>query len=105
MCCNNDASVTYSTRAPHNHADVIALIKKGLEFGISGNYIRAIKYFDKALSIDPENFVALISKGESLYDLGNYTQAIQYYDKALAIDPTNVDALTNKGTALNMIVT
>jgi Flp pilus assembly protein TadD len=66
----------------------------------SGNYTGAIKYYDKALAIDPHYAVVLNNKGLAFYRLGNYTGAIKYYDKALAIDPHYVLGLNNKGLAL-----
>jgi tetratricopeptide (TPR) repeat protein len=58
-------------------------------------------YFDKALSIDPNDKFALTGKDESLDNLGNYSQAIPYLDKALAIDPNFKVALDNKQATLS----
>jgi tetratricopeptide (TPR) repeat protein len=65
-----------------------------------GKYVEAIKYFDKALAIDPINTAALLKKGNSLDSLGKYEEARKYFDKALAIDPDYVLALNNKGNSL-----
>jgi tetratricopeptide (TPR) repeat protein len=82
-------------------SDVSALIDKGNVLLNQSNNMQAIPYYDKVLSIDPNNTNALDDKGLALINLGNNTQAIQYYDKALAIDPNDTAALDNKGLALN----
>src|SRR5262249_35337186 len=69
-----------------------------------GNYTTAIKYFDKALAIDPNYVSALNDKGLALGYLGNYTGAIMYFDKALAIDPNYVPALNGKGLVLGYVL-
>ncbi len=42
-----------------------------------GNYTGAIRYFDKALAIDPKYEVALTYKGIALDYLGKYTEALR----------------------------
>ena len=78
-----------------------AIYNKGLALLMLYNYTGAIKYFDKALAINPKDVNALTGKGLALDDQGNHTGAIEYYDKALAIgiDPHDVRALTSKGLA------
>ena len=44
-------------------------------FGRLGNFTEAIKYFDKALAIDPKTVNALTGKGVALQRLGNFTEA------------------------------
>jgi len=80
--------------------NVYDVIKKGKVIQSLGYAIAPIKYYDKALAIQPDNTAALINKGVVLYNLGNYTEAIKYYDKALAIQPNYVNALNNKGNAI-----
>jgi tetratricopeptide (TPR) repeat protein len=80
--------------------DVAALYNKGVELYNLGKYHEAIKWYDKALAINPKYVSALNNKGSALYNLGKYHEAIKCYDKALAINPKDVDALNNKGAAL-----
>jgi tetratricopeptide (TPR) repeat protein len=77
------------------HTVLVSILSYGLR-----NYAQAIQFYDKALSVDPNNEVALYGKGEALNGIGNYTQAISYLDKALAIDPNNKVVLNDKGAAL-----
>jgi tetratricopeptide (TPR) repeat protein len=66
-------------------------------------YAEVIKYYNKALTIKPNDTIVLDNKGIVLIKLGNYTQAIQYFDKVLSIDPNNVGGLYNKAVALNKL--
>ena len=79
----------------------IALYNKGLALLNLDNYTGAIKYYDKALAINPKDVSALTDKGLALDNLGNHTGAIKYYNKvfAMGIDPHDVRALTSKGLA------
>jgi tetratricopeptide (TPR) repeat protein len=76
------------------------LNNKGTALFYLGNYTEAIKYFDQALAIQPNDANALGGKGKSLEHLGNYTEAIKYFDQALAIQPNDVFALSGKGYTL-----
>src|SRR6476619_1021467 len=75
------------------------LVYKGLALYNQSNFLDALKYFDKALTIDSKNTEALNDKADALRKLGNNTEALKYYDKALEIDPNNTDALNDKGVA------
>jgi tetratricopeptide (TPR) repeat protein len=77
------------------------LVDKGNTLIEQRNYTQGLRYFDKALVIDPNDKYALEGKGYALYNLGNYTEAIQSLDKALSIDPNDELAQSNKGFALN----
>ena len=75
----SNASAQYTT------GEVDILNNQGLIMANSGNFTEVIKYYDKALAIDPNNTDTLINKGNALGSIGNFTEAIKYYDKALAI--------------------
>ena len=63
------------------------------------NYVEAIRCYDKALILSPNNLEALLSKGHANAELGKYEEAIGYYDQALAIDADNEDVMLSKGEA------
>ena len=42
---------------------------------------KAITYFDKALTINPDDIESLNNKGVALANLGNYYEAIKYMIK------------------------
>jgi tetratricopeptide (TPR) repeat protein len=102
---NSDSSLSFNTLAVNKSLVVSSLMTKARDIIQSGNYTEAMNYFDKALSIDPNNVSALNGKGAALSGLKNYTGSIQYYDKALDIDPNFVKALTNRGLVLNNLKT
>ena len=66
-----------------------------------GIYTQSMIYFDKVLSIQPNDTDTLNNKCIILIKLGKYNDAIKLLDKVLTIDPKNVGALYNKGKALD----
>lgn len=54
-----------------------------------GNDQAAIKYFQKAISLEPQRSDAYFGQGISHGQLGNYLKAIALINKALEIDPLN----------------
>ncbi len=64
-------------------------VKNGTALERSGNLKEAIKYYDKALQLEPNDPDLIVMKGDALFHIRNYTGAIKYYDKALAIQPNS----------------
>ncbi|MCX5718277.1 MAG: FlgO family outer membrane protein [Nitrospirae bacterium] len=58
---------------------------------------KAIEYYLKAVSIDPNHTNALFELGYVYNEKGEYSKAIEYYNRVLAIDPRAKDALNNIG--------
>ena len=85
---------------PNTISDVNNLIDQGNFLIALHMYDAAITYYDKALTIDPNDNVALNGKGLALNALGNYNEAISIFDKALAVDPNDKIILDYKGNAL-----
>ena len=56
---------------------------------MGGKDEEALKYFDKALEIDPENVAAWNNKCVAFYRLGKNEEALKCIDKALEIDPNS----------------
>jgi tetratricopeptide (TPR) repeat protein len=52
-----------------------------------GNDKAAIRYFQKALSMDPSNSTAFFNMGISYGELGQYAKALETIDKAIQMDP------------------
>ena len=98
---------------------------KGIALGSQGNYADAIKAFDEAIKLDPNDATAWNNKGIVLNALGrateanasfatswntkgialgsqgNYADAIKAFDEAIKLDPNYAAAWNNKGSALN----
>ena len=83
--------------------DVWGWRNKGGALYFLGKYTEAIKCYDKAIEIDPDNPVVWNNKGLALDSLGKYDEAITSYDKAIKIDPNDADAWNNKGLALDSL--
>ena len=77
---------------------VESLIIKGNELFNKFKYQDAISYYDKALTITPNNVDALVGRANSLFKLNRYEESVNYYDKALDIQPVNVTVLYAKTT-------
>ncbi len=74
-------------------------INYGNTFYTQGNYSEAIRYYDAALGVEPNNLKAWFNKANSLYMLGRYKEAIECYDKVLSIEPNNQNAIAYKSKA------
>ena len=64
---------------------------KGAALLNSGKYNESIAYFDKALTINPNDVTVLANKGIALLGLGKSNESIAYFDKALTINPNDVN--------------
>src|SRR5262245_33686221 len=76
---------------------------RGLMLASKGQYRKALKCFDKVLSIAPTHLDALNSRADCLALLGNHTQAIASYDKLLAARPGDLRARGNRASALKSV--
>lgn len=65
--------------------------------------VKALRYTEKALQINPNNETALFNKAWSLVDLGRPTEALEYADTALVINPNNIYAWYNKAWAHHLL--
>ena len=60
---------------------------------------KALKYFNEALSIYPENIVALNNKWLTYMKLNDFDKAIEFFDKTLKLDPKDHKSSFNKWVA------
>jgi len=63
----------------------------------SGDYVNAIKFFEKAIALNPntQDFMLFAYLGNAQSKLHNYSDAVVSYDRALSINPTNVLQYSN----------
>jgi tetratricopeptide (TPR) repeat protein len=73
---------------------------EGMDLAKLGRYIEAISFFDKALTINPNDSIKWNIRGLTFGCLGQYSEALASYDKALALKPDYSDAWTNRGDSL-----
>jgi tetratricopeptide (TPR) repeat protein len=77
-------------------SDLKNLHKKALSLQKDGNQEDAIKYFDKSLKIEPNNFGAFINKGLCLSspNMNRQEDAILCFEQALILVPNDPGALS-----------
>lgn len=67
----------------------------------SGRYYNyAVRFYDRAISIDPNFIEAWNNKGVALYKMKMYKDALACFNKTIEIDPKNSIAWSNKGETL-----
>lgn len=75
--------------------------KKGLNHAKIEDYEEAIRCFDKAVQLDPNNALAWISKANALIEYGNEEEARKCLDRAKKIDPKYDFSQTLTNTSLH----
>ena len=73
--------------------------QQGWEQAEKGNYGEAIRYFTKAIDLNPMDAEAYYSRGTAYSHKGQYDQAISDFNKALEINPNDAKAYYNRGIA------
>jgi len=66
------------------------LTESGLALRIPGppeQHLRAVAFFDKALTINPANARASFFRGSALYDLGRVDEAVRAFVLTISIKP------------------
>lgn len=74
--------------------------KKGLELNRNGSLEDAVRAFDRAIEISPNDITLWAAKVSSLNGLGKYNESLETLDKAFQIDPENPKAWELKGSTL-----
>lgn len=69
----------------------IAYRNKGLSLLLLDSFEEAIACFDKALSLDPNDYKAIIHKANACSLTGHYEEAITLYDKIIIALETKPD--------------
>lgn len=80
-----------------NHLDAEKYFNEAMGFASSGDYQKAIVYFEKALEINPNYDRAYYNLGLAHFSLGQYREAITYCEKAIEINPAYLKVYRNLG--------
>jgi tetratricopeptide (TPR) repeat protein len=82
--------ITQSSRESASQVkDASYWFDKGALCATYGNDSAAIKYFQKAIALDPQRSDAFFEQGVSYGQLENFFEAIALIDKAIEMDPHN----------------
>jgi tetratricopeptide (TPR) repeat protein len=84
-----------SDKSASDNSLAIKEYNKGVEFIKTEDYKKALPYFKKAVTIDPQFAFAWDNVGICERNLGNYDEAIVAYNASLAIDPLGTTPLHN----------
>jgi len=68
-------------------AEIEELVLKGKSFLESGDYDKALGFFEQALLLNPQNPDLWNYKGTSLRSLGRYSESMECFNNSLKIDP------------------
>ena len=79
-------------QSPKANAATQAFFIKGLYYSSTGDKMKAISFFENAISADYTNSMAYREKAICLYDLGKYLDALKVLELALVIKKTNEEA-------------
>ena len=86
---------TLSYIVVNTKVEIGPLKDKGIALLDLGKCNESIAYFDKALTINPNDVNTLTQKGLALIFLNKPNQSISYFDKALTINPNDVKILVD----------
>jgi len=76
-----------------------AYFNRGVAYGYKGDFDRAVRDFDQAIKLDPNEAIPLNNRGSAYYQIGQVDRAIQDFDLAIKLNPNYPDALNNRGLA------
>ena len=68
------------------------------------DYNSAIKCYDQALTLNPENTNVLSTKGAAFANSGNLESGMKCFNKALEINPLDVNAGVNRDKLRDFLV-
>jgi len=80
-----------------NPSNEKALFQLGKFANQSGQYEKAIEWFNKVISVNSNNLAAWVLKGECELNMGKTKEALVSFESALKIDSTETNALFYSG--------
>ncbi|MGA9097468.1 MAG: tetratricopeptide repeat protein [Methanotrichaceae archaeon] len=76
---------------------------KGVDVMSQGDFLQAIKYFDKAIELDPKDVKSWNNKGICLLSISRFDDAIACIDKTIEIDPQHAFYWYNRGVCMDRL--
>ena len=80
--------------------DTSSIIEEGQQCVDNEDYENAIKLFDNAIVLNPNNHIPYNQKGSLLFKLEKYEEAIKAYDGAITANQKNQISYNGKGDVL-----
>ena len=77
--------------------------KQGLKEWNNKNFSAAIRNYNKAIEIEPNNALLYGKRGNSYYQLGDFYKAISDYDQSLKLNPNDETIFFFRGMAKQKI--
>jgi tetratricopeptide (TPR) repeat protein len=77
-----------------------AFYRRGLALQTQGKFTEAVKAYNRAISLNPDDMDAFYNRGLALQSQGKFVEAVKDYNRAISLNPEDVDALYNRGLAL-----
>ena len=97
----NDALTLFECLQLNNKADERIPYNLGFIQSMLGDINSALRSYNSALAINPNDTDSLVNKGIILNKLKRHDEAIAQYDKALSVNPSCAEAWSNKGVSLD----
>ncbi|RYZ86003.1 MAG: tetratricopeptide repeat protein [Proteobacteria bacterium] len=85
-----------------NEASVNVMLE-GEAFFRKQDFQSALKKYEEAVKIQPNNYLALSHIGDSYVSMNQHAQAIPYFDQAIAANPYAFETYIRKGVALSLL--
>jgi tetratricopeptide (TPR) repeat protein len=83
--------------------DIATVMRRGeLAFGRK-DFETSLAAYERAYSLDPNNYAAALYAGDSLFSLGRLTEASEWFERAVTIDPNRSAAFRYWGDALEKL--
>ncbi len=82
------------------HEQVERAMADGAALATAGQLVEALRAYDSALSMDPQQVPAWAGKADALYNLGRFEQALMTLDRARALDPHSGELVRSRGFVL-----
>ena len=89
----------HAQNKPYIEPDVQGYLQSGISAQMENKLDDAITYYDKVISLDPENANVYNNRGNAYADKSDFGSAIADYSKAIDLDPEDASAYNNRGIA------